>query len=344
MTSGNRPVDDKDTTSGSGYLFDAAKKLDAYGSLLTMLLGIIGNTLALAVLSRKRLRKTVTSRYLIVLAVSDLGATMVGQVGRHITRNFTSIDPANTANWYCKVWYYGLYVLSSYSGWVLTGVSVERCVAVLLPLKAHIIFSKRSSYIYLTVLFVCSLAYNSHMFFSYRLVDEGTRYNCGINAASYFVLHVRPWSDFLFKALIPGVIIITSNVLIIIRLIHRQFCGITNQSVQQIELMSMVPMLVTVSVAYICLTSPMHITYVLLSYYSASFTNPWIVMLWSVDVICFYLNHSINFFLYVVSGREFRGELIAMICRPKSSAQLTGSTSTLATTYGKSESSINTHI
>lgn len=309
---------------------EIAKALDMYGGLTVLLIGTVGNCLSIAVLSRRRLRQTITGQYLIVLAFCDLWAIVIGQAGRHVPRTFFKDDIPSRINWYCKAWYFGFYMGSTYSSWILAAVSVERCLAVSLPLKANIIFSRKRAKFYLLLLLVIITAYNSHMFYSYQVntTDSGSTI-CGINADSYFVREVRPWSDFTFKAIGPGLVIVVFNSIIIYQLYKMQKVRnkalMESQASETSHLMAMVPMLVTVSIAFLCLTSPIHVTYVINAFYPAVYEpddrqGAVMRLVWSVNVLCLYINHAINFFLYVISGREFRTELINMLlCRDRRS-------------------------
>ena len=166
MTTTEQPLRE---TSFMKNAYLTADFLDSYGTISLFAVGVLGNLAAILVLTRRRLRHTVTSEYLTVLAISDLMALITGQGARHIMRTMADYDPATRHNLYCKLWYYFLYIFSSYSSWVLAGVSVERCLAVVSPVRARVVFTRKSSTVYLSIMFVCCLLYNSHMFFSYQV-------------------------------------------------------------------------------------------------------------------------------------------------------------------------------
>ncbi|ELU08809.1 hypothetical protein CAPTEDRAFT_208114 [Capitella teleta] len=298
-----------------------AQNLDLYGGGLILVVGTVGNIMSIILLRRPRMKTTTTSLYLVALAFTDLSQVVVGQATRHFVRSITGIDPPIYDTWYCKIWYYLIRVFNSYSNWVLAGVTVERCIAILIPLKAKSLITRKSAKLFLSSALLAVFVYYSHSVVSYLTGPTPNGIACKANLENGFVSQVRPWSDWVLEALLPGIIILACNVIIIQRLLkaraeRAQTLTCTSDSKDQMQ--SLVVMLVSISVAYLVLTTPMHVNFVI----AASFPGGYMFiersdaikrLIWSVSLFLHYTNHSINFFLYVLTGREFRLELKALL-------------------------------
>ncbi len=44
---------------------------------------------------------------------------VIGLVCRHFSRGIFGVDPASTSIYYCKIWYFLIYTMSTWSSWIL---------------------------------------------------------------------------------------------------------------------------------------------------------------------------------------------------------------------------------
>ena len=298
--------------------------LDKYAGGAVLFCGVIFNFLSIVLLRRKRMRGTTTSLYLVALAATDLAQVFTGQATRHWVRALTGSDPPAMHTWYCKIWFYLIRVFNSYSNWVLASVSTERCIAIMFPLHAKSIITKKSAKIFLSLALLFFLVYYCHSIVSYKTITQHVGdlqvSACVTNMGNYFSANVRPWADFVLEMLLPGILIVICNTIIIVTLSkarQKRAKSLAGGQTADDQMNSMVVMLVSVSIAYLLLTTPMHVNFVLSSTYPAGYTYSGRAqavnrLVWAVSLFLHYINHSINFLLYVISGREFRSELKAL--------------------------------
>ena len=295
----------------------AAKAIELYGGGFLLFFGAFGNIMSLVVLCRKKMRSMTMSLYLSGVAVCDLGYIIMGQVGRHWVRNLTGIDPNALADWYCKLWMCLIAVFGLVATYLLAGVSAERCFAVIAPLKSIGVISKKSVLYYYIVSIIIAVCYSIHPFFSLHVIEIKGQPACTIDADNYFATHLRVWTDFFIAFACPGAVITICSMVIIYKVIKAKIKreaylakGVNDKN----QTYSTIVMLVTVCVAYIVLLAPLRISYFIGKVFPSG--GPPVGraaararLFWAINVLGVYLNHSITFYLYVISGREFRGEL-----------------------------------
>ena len=295
-----------------------AEFIELYLAGCLLFLGTIGNVMTLVVLARKRMRATTMSVYLSAAAAGDLVVIVIGQGGRHWVRNVTGVDPGSLASWYCSLWLFLANVGTSVSGFSLAGVAAERCLAIASPLKSRQIICKRSAYIYTGLITVLSMVYCSHIFWSYHVRIINDKSVCTINPAYYFTTKVRVYTDFLYYFAIPAGITSISNLILIFQVIKAKIkrdSWLTDTKNDKNKTGSTVAMLISVCLVYIVLMAPVRITYFVGSVFPSGLNVVTrevarMRMIWSITLFMFYLNNSINFFIYVISGKEFRNALM----------------------------------
>ena len=120
--------------------------------------------------------------------------------------------------------------------------------------------------------------------------------------------------DTVFYAVLPIVVMILTNVAIICKLMEIKYKEMshTNESVSKSSTRGSV-MVVTVSLAFIILTSPRAVDSALKQYISGyPFGSLFIITM-------MYINHSINRILYCIFGEKFRNEFLKIMpcCKKK---------------------------
>jgi hypothetical protein len=287
--------------------------LFSYGQAFNLIFGTTGNILTLLVLSRRRMRQKSPGLYLLVLSATDLIVILLGLCGRHVIRGFTGIDLTGRSLWYCRVWYHLVNGCICYNHWVLAGVSFERCLAILFPLKSLGLIGKRNAKIYLIASFLCSIAYVAHSYRSYALVPRNDSALCVVDEWHEFAKNVRPWLDFIVVNILPAAIICVCNGVLIFTLRKRSISD--DHSTLKDDVKSVLPMLVLVSMAYLILVTPSHINYIVYTGFFVNYNSDDEAiegMAWAIGAFLVYFNHAVNFLLYLVSGSDFRMEFKAM--------------------------------
>ena len=105
------------------HIVNQSKYIDKYGGLCVLIVGTIGNSFTLLILSQKSMRQYTINICLVTMTTADLVHTMVGQMGRHMVRGFFGTDPTSLSAAYCKIWYCLAGYTVIYSTYILVGKS-----------------------------------------------------------------------------------------------------------------------------------------------------------------------------------------------------------------------------
>ena len=161
-------------------------------------------------------------------------------------------------------------------------MTVERCIAVWFPFSAKKICTMRNAKWVTVVVTTIFLIFDSQYF---------------------FIVEVSTAGDF--------IILITANALICFKMLKRKKVivpgtsgQLANQKAQRGTFM-----LLSASFLFCACTAPVSVYY-MITYQIPLMTNALLVNLG-------YLNHGINFVLYVISGTKFRSEFKRKFCCPK---------------------------
>ena len=214
----------------------------------------------------------------------------------HLTRWTIDLDAFTD----CKLGYFLFYFGGDYSSMLLAVMSIEKFFALHFPLKAK-------SY--------CTVGTAKWVTCSLALIIAGLNFPLLIfytfdGTVCVMIKHVGfiEIMDTMLYSVVPIVVMLLANTAIIYKLMYIKYKGIshTNESVSKSSTRGSV-MVVTVSLAFIILTTPRAVDSAIKFYiYSDPFGN---VFLTSMQ----YLNHSINGILYCILGGKFREELLKIM-------------------------------
>ena len=298
-------------------------------SPIVIAIGIIGNTLSILILSRKRMRKHTSAFYFTVLAVTDLLVLNVGLL-RHFLVALMGYDLIRTySQESCKIHTFLVYFLGQFSAWVLLSVTFERFISVWFPFKARYICTRKNAAIGLVILAVFISSANVHFFWTrgllvYALGNDTVEIYCN-HLEEYYHFTIVIWDilDSLLIAYIPCACMIVLNIFIIIKLKRfrrRNKCGIIfapDSSSARVN--TMTAMLLTVTFTFVLLMSPITLYLIGQNYWweyqhnnDSSFR-----IYWAAAIQLMYMNNAINFLLYYVSGNRFRKEFKELFVSPR---------------------------
>ena len=291
-----------------------------YCSPILLVLGTIGNILSLAVMLRKNIRESTTSLYLSVLAIADTAVLYTGLLMNYVIKlsGYYIFDSSRFA---CKFGRFTIYGLQQFDSWVLVNVALERVCAVFLPHKVKDIFTKKFATVSLIIQGLVIIAINNHFFYTYDLVYHAGEFQfCDIQLPAHasFIDYIWPWIDFCLISLIPFTIIISSNVAIVCRLLRSRYKRRHLHVNSQVKMTSMTAVLITVSLMFLVTTAPLRIFTITLNMNQHKTANVYqkatLSLVSAILNMILYINYSVNFLLYCVSGTRFREELKAMCC------------------------------
>lgn len=305
---------------------------------IVVTVGTIGNLLSFVVLLRSRMRSTSVYFYLMVLACAD---TMILYVSAFKTwiRVVTGFELLYASDASCKIIFFLSLVSFHLAAWIIVLITLDRFIVVWFPLKATTMCILSRARLATVSLVTIIVVYNVHVFWTFGLVPmrSGGRRCLPVDAYKSFTLLPFHILRLITYSFLPFVIILVLNVAIIVRL-RRTPMDLHGQDTQHHGHTSaatagpaqkdgsaksrvggtgprphlrLTYMLLTVSIAWLLLTAPWTIESLINSWDSKDpRTRARQVLAKTVCFMLYYANHSINFFLYCITGNKFYRELV----------------------------------
>ncbi|KAJ8305019.1 hypothetical protein KUTeg_018602 [Tegillarca granosa] len=299
--------------------------------LFMIITGIIGNILSILVLTRRQhIRKYTSSVYLTGLAVTDILVLCVGLLRQWVLHVF-NWDFREYSEVACKLHIFLTYLAIDFSAWILVAVTIERVMLVLIPQQAKEKCTKHVAIVIMITILLFLFCLNSHLMFgmgdsSLDIVDNTTINKCypQYQAYNYFYDYIWPWVDYTKFCILPFTILLCGNILIATKVINqkRRIQSKINPtkgegSNRKYYFSSMnITLFILNSVFLICNT-PISIYLIGYAHWSENSTpkeSAILDLVWSVCNILMYLNNTVDFFLYCLSGTEFRREAKLLLC------------------------------
>lgn len=287
-------------------------------SPILIVFGTLGNILSILVLSKARFNKWSSTVYLLGLAVADICMLYVGLLRQWVRYAFDT-DVRHTSALMCKVHWWLMYVTADCAVWILTTITIERLVSTLYPYRSKVLCTKNVAKVVLVLVVVSALVINSHLLYGFgRLeIKDGNStmvIPCAPLTDEYdrFFGKIWTWIDLCKFSLIPFAILSSGNVCIIYRLIksgQKVKSDVVAVSQGKKKTSNMSVLLVSLNCMFIVCTLPVCIYFIGEPYWiptdiprKVQLEDPW----WAVVNLLMYLNNSVNFILYCVSGSRFR--------------------------------------
>ena len=304
--------DDGGSSSGN---FD--KYLWMYVSPLIFVIGVIGNILTIAVLRRRKFQGTTTAVYLPLLAAADTAALIFGIIPEWLDYCeivvFKELHP-----WTCKFEKFLFYTSGDTAIWILVAFTFDRFIAVCFPFHKRAVCQPRRASIICGVIFALAVVKNLHVFWTRgpQYDEDGELYKvCGRpEPYTRFEVYVRPWIAFAVVMAVPFLIIIVCNTLIIRTLLKaRRLRSQQTHSDKDKSFIQTTTMCMSASFAFLAFIAPSLVLLIGSPYWSNDDeSNEAYNYAKAINNQLVYVNHSINFFLYCLTGAKFREELVAL--------------------------------
>lgn len=293
-----------------------------YLSPVLLVIGALGNTASIAILTRRSFRKSTCMFYLTVLSVADLLVLYTGLL-RFWIRSAFSVDIRTFSVWGCKIHAFLVYFAMDFSSWILMTVTLDRCVLVCFPFRARLFSTmKRAPYVLLSLVLLLVFV-NSHFFSTVTIKDTHCTYR------NKLTMKVWPWVDLIVCNLIPFSVMLVCSIMISRKVLQ------TNKrvAVQRVRTISegsdvqpsnkkitktssVTIMLLTIILSFFLLTLPLVVFNISYPYWIQTATTSKLASLELVRTIfsmLLYINHVIHF-LCCLSGRRFRREVEDVLC------------------------------
>ena len=280
-----------------------------------LIIGTIGNVLSLCVWLCSSLRKHPLAPYMTTLAIGDLlslyARLLLEIIGIKSEENINEINAVS-----CYIFFYSTYISGHLVGWSLTLMTIQKAIAVCIPLKARRFITRKTGWITMIVLVIVIMGINTHVFWTFTYDSLATDEKCQGNE---FIHHTWPWIDTSLAVFLPFLGLIISNIIIISKLVaakRRHTKMSTSKVTTDSSLISNCATLITLSLAFLLLNLPLQI-YIPL--YNSNhivvdeYTDAFIMTAFSQLQ---YTNSTINFFVYCLAWPAFRRKLAFWFCRP----------------------------
>lgn len=306
--------------------------LDKYFMLAIIVIGLVGNALSFCVFVFTYLNRLSSSVYLAALACADAGFLFCLLVS---WANNIGIHLYNTPGW-CQLFVYCSYIFSFLSVWFVVCFTVERYVAVCIPLRRQDMCTPRRAKIVVVALSVVSAVLYNFALWTSAVQDIGidepqchylTQYIGLINYANNI--------DTILTLVVPSCMIIVANVRIVYAVILLQRQRRKSETRERLNVllfssdmsmprshhsrahssqMKVTQMLIIVSSIFLLLNLPSHFMRLyafIMSMVSDSFrTGRLFILVQRLFLYVYQVNFSINFFLYNACGRNFRRAML----------------------------------
>lgn len=307
----HHPSEPKNLTSPSS---DDHPLVWVYIAPVTLVMGVLGNTLTLLVMRRKRLRDTTTSVYLSLISVADTAALVFRIVPEFLNASPIQFRFADLNDWTCRSEKFAFYTASDVAIWLLVAFTIDRLVAVCFPLQKRRVCQPRYAFVAALTLTLAAVCKNLHVFWTRGILYDdaaSTEARCErLKEYLVYELYVRPWIAFVTVSATPFCVIVACNVLIVrtLAFVGRMHGAAWKKTFTQTSLMCM-----SVSLTFlVCVTPSIFLTVGRAHWSTGSTRNSYnIARTVNNQLAC--LNHAINFFLYCLTGERFRTELLRML-------------------------------
>ncbi|KAH3701850.1 hypothetical protein DPMN_076846 [Dreissena polymorpha] len=298
--------------------YDIAAAINRYYLYVICGIGIPGNVACFVTSSNMKPFRS-SDLYMAALAVADLTSLLIKFSYVRITATNSRLGDVG-----CQ-WFYALGSTSvMYANWIVVALTLERFIAVTLPLKVKQLCQKRSSICVLAVLFIVVFLANIQFLFTFEeMSDVFLTWTCA-SKQDFRTFHTFTWYwiDGALYAFLPTLFILVFNGLIIFKirkstLEKRHLSAEQRHSTETSNYQRQITvMLLSVSVAFVVLTLPNCTFFIVKAYWSWMESAHGVAKYYLVMQIVFVLSdlsHALNFYLYCISGRKFRQKFLKLV-------------------------------
>ena len=278
--------------------------LTLYIPIAIFIIGSIGNSFVIAILTRDKFRKITLFRYLIVATVFDYLNVFMAIVDFN-----TDFFQINNLTLNCKIFNYAAFFIYQCSPWIMVISSIDRLLAVKYPFNTQ--FRLKGKFQALVVYIVFQvLALLNIPFYIYTdiIVDETNTTTCGPTIDSQ-VLLIMPLCNMFIAVIIPYIIIGTTSCMLGFYLIRqkKRFEHIKSNFLKERKL---VKTLIAIDSFFLICYLPYSINQ-LINYFSP---NAFYDSINNVTDILTYIYSASNIFILLASNQMFRSYFISLFC------------------------------
>ena len=280
-------------------------------SLLFSVIGLIANTLVIIVIVKGSLSHMVFMSILMLLAITDNVTLCVSNLLHR--QLFGRIFGESVL--ICHI----LSFLAPWSGflssWLIVLISAERFIAVFFPLKVHIYFTLKRSYVLMVLIVMIScLGSVSYLFVVNIDVKDGYPY-CQFKWTSVNIGLAHIILSGLLYSILPFSIITILNIFIVRKLRSKKRFNLQNPKRVSSRDKSLVIMMFAICTVFAVTTFPISLLLLITSSIQQvhlSNRNAFSEWFYVFSVVLATINHGVNFFFYCITGTVFRKALFRL--------------------------------
>lgn len=298
------------------------------GTPLIMIVGIPGNVMSFLVMKSRRIAQKSYSHYLCALAVFD-SLVLIGKYIRRLDGLLIFTLHAgifqNFGDAGCKVYNFVEHVCYLFSSWLVLCMTLERFIAVNFPFRKEMLCKPKNAVTVIVVVF--SLLSYTQIFRLVIITKDSVQPLCTAQDKYlhiYLIMHIYLY-QLVLQFLLPAILILICNMTILWKIRRLRYSVSkhgTNHSVQAYHRKNKTTwLLLIISFTYVVTLLPLVI--VSLVMHISTLVDPRqarVIFRHLTDIkyileLLSEVNYGINFFIYIMSGAQFRYELQQILAR-----------------------------
>lgn len=326
-----------------GHFYKATEWIWKTVPVCLILFGTVGNILTALVILRHFRKLSSTAVYLLTLAVTDTVFLFNSPFKRFLYHVF-GIEIRNISDVGCKITMFLTYTSFHLSAWVLVAVTVERAVSVIWPYKVKRRCTQKVALFVTFGIIIAVFAINSHLIYGFgtsslNMFKGFDRCMPVYDEYAKFYIYDWFWIHLFFAFVAPFLFIVIGNILVIRGLrkmrMRQKWMNDSNGILKDARgrhhrhghhARTLMIILILLNTIFFISQTPVAIYLVYFPYLvddinanACSDVNSYlqsVEKLWFWEAVTHtfgYLNASINFVLYVISGSRFRKEILSLL-------------------------------
>ena len=294
---------------------------------IIVVVGTAGNILSFITVTNKHCKKSSFTTYIAAFAVVDTVYLLLVVLNSWLHFVY-DINLQEIHIVTCKLLEFLILFLGHSSSWLIASLTVERTFCTYFPHKVKTMCRPKTGYVVVGLIlgFISALNIHELIGFIYQENQQDTNVTmCGFVNVRYknFMMYYFSWIEFSLYFLLPVIVIITCNFATVIKIFRNSD---TSRMAHAFDLnrkkrnRHLLVITLLVSFTYVVSISPVTL-YLTLKPYLFKDADYFFSSTQTEDIVSTivyhlgFLNHAINFFLYILSGERFRKDLRAAFCK-----------------------------
>jgi gastrin-releasing peptide receptor len=274
---------------------------------LVCAVGIPGNLACILTLAYIR-PKLASYMFMMALAIGDLTA-----IALKVFYRIRNLNEMELGDRFCQLIFMFGNTSQMYPNWILVALTTERFIAVWFPFNFKTTCTRKNALVAIVVILLFLIAANLQYLFTYEELPGSHHCEPKENYKN-FIQFAWYWIDGALYAIIPIILILVLNSMILYGINRTQ----TNHSSHRQQIShEATKMLLPTSITFVLLVMPNCVFFIIRGYWNYKGSPLGIAqhhLLYHIVFLLSDLNHAVNFYLYCLSGRAFREQIVDLLC------------------------------